>query len=80
MCVLNSSMDAVQKTLAEEEIERTERFRADRKKRFYEEYANDQLTRIITSLMVQNHKTLQRMSRSIDAAPEGEKYDELIQA
>ena len=52
MCVLNSSMDAVQKTLAEEEIERTERFKADRKKRFYEEYANDQLTRIITSLMV----------------------------
>ena len=28
--------------------------------------------------MVQNHKSLQRMSRSIDTAPEYEKGDELL--
>ena len=41
MCVLNSSLHSVQKTLALEEIERNERAKADRKKRFYEEFAND---------------------------------------
>ena len=59
--VLTTKLGDVQETIVEEEIEKRERAKIDRKKRFYKEYADNQLARIITSLMVEDKKAKKKV-------------------
>ena len=58
--VLTTKLGDVQETIVEEELEKQERAKIDRKKRFYEEYADKQLARIVTSLMVKDKKAQEK--------------------
>ena len=71
-CVLSANVSDVKQTQLDEQREQAERARINRKQKIYESYANDQLARIVQSLM-KTEKKKRTKSSGKNSSEEGKK-------